>query len=305
MTTDTGTGYAHRDYAFSLRQFGTPRELMQSKGWVLERAIAGTTLKDAMGSYPLFACLNWSQLQADLKDIHDLVSLALVTDPFGEYDAAYLRQCFDMATPYKEHYVIDLEQPIKEYVSPHHARYAKKAMGSVTVAKSDAPQALLDDWSRLYDTLIQRHGIKGISAFSKESFAQQLSTPGIGAFSATCDGEVVGMLLWYTQGQVAYYHLGAYSERGYELRASFALFWFVIEYFAGIGLRWLDLGAGAGVHSDGNDGLSQFKRGWSNAVRQTYFCGRVFNPEAYASVVKERAIPQTSYFPAYRAGEFR
>ena len=66
--------------------------------------------------------------------------------------------------------------------------------------------------------------------------------------------------MWYLQGSVGYYHLGAFSPLGYELRSSFALFSFAINYFADSGLRWLDLGAGARVKGSETDGgLSRFK----------------------------------------------
>ena len=39
------------------------------------------------------------------------------------------------------------------------------------------------------------------------------------------------MALWYVSGDTGYYHLGACSEVGYELRALFGLFWYAIEYF--------------------------------------------------------------------------
>jgi hypothetical protein len=113
------------------------------------------------------------------------------------------------------------------------------------------------------------------------------------------------MLLWYVQGPVAYYHLGAYSPRGYELRASFALFWFATEYFAARGLKWLNLGAGAGIKDDGRDGLSRFKKGWSTGTRPAYLCGRVFDRPAYKKLTTETNLTGTRYFPVYRAGEFR
>jgi hypothetical protein len=113
------------------------------------------------------------------------------------------------------------------------------------------------------------------------------------------------MLLWYIQGNVGYYHLGAYSEFGYELRASFALFSFAIDYFAADRLRWLNLGAGAGVQGDATDGLSRFKRGWSTETRTVYLCGRIFNRSRYQEIVKAKRIGITGYFPAYRRGEFR
>ena len=300
------TGYMHHGYAESLVEFGTPRHLPLSGGWILERQIPGSQYKDAMGCYPLFACRDWSQLYLDLKEIADeLLSLAVVTDPFGNYDVNCLQQCFvDVAIPFKEHYIIDLSRPMSTFVSKHHCRYAQKAFGDISVERCDDPQRFLSEWVDLYASLVTKHNITGIPAFSKTAFAQQLSVPGIVIFRAICDERTVGMLLWYVQGKLGYYHLGAYSSLGYDLHASFALFWFVIEYFAANGLRWLNLGAGAGVEGNGTDGLSRFKRGWSTGTRTAYFCGHIFNRTKYLETVQAKEISITDYFPAYRAGEF-
>jgi lipid II:glycine glycyltransferase (peptidoglycan interpeptide bridge formation enzyme) len=110
------------------------------------------------------------------------------------------------------------------------------------------------------------------------------------------------MTLWYVLGNVGYYHLGAYNHAGYELRASFALFWRAIEHFAAKGLRWLNLGAGAGLEGSSTDGLSRFKRGWSTGT--AYFCGRIFDRAKYSEVVKASGVSAADYFPAYRKGEF-
>jgi len=123
-------------------------------------------------------------------------------------------------------------------------------------------------------------------------------------FRAVHEERTVGMLLWYIQEEVGYYHLGAYSPVGYNLRASFALFWFAIEYFATNGLRWLNLGAGAGVRGDGMDGLSRFKHGWSTGTQTAYFCGRIFDRARYLEIVRVKGISTTDYFPAYRKDEF-
>ena len=59
-----------------------------------------------------------------------------------------------------------------------------------------------------------------------------------------------------------------------------------------------------GVESNCTDGLSQFKRGWSTGTRTAYFCGRIFDHKSYAEIVKAKGIAATTYFPAYRKGEF-
>ena len=300
-------GYVHPGYVASLREFGTPRELPHCRGWILEREIPGFPDRDAMGCYPLFACQDWPQLHADLDKIgNKLVSLSLVTDPFGECDPSYLERCFkDLVVPFKEHFVTDLSRATSTFVSSHHQRYAHKALRRLCVERCQDPTQFIDDWTALYATLVDRHHIEGIRAFSTNSFARQLNVPGIVSFRAVYEDTTVGMLLWYVRGEVGYYHLGASSTRGYELRASSALFSFAIEQFSAEGLRWLSLGAGGGVKSRGTaDGLTRFKRGWSTHTRTVYLCGRIFDPQRYAEIVKAKGIEATDYFPAYRKGEF-
>lgn len=298
------SGYSHRDYAFALSEFGTPTLLPCSGGWFLKRQIAGSSWEDGMGCYPLFSCYDWSGLKTDLESV-DLVSFAAVLDPFSGLEEPFMRECFpDVAFIFKQHFVTDLQQSPKTFVAPHHMRNVKKALGRVSVEQCSNPATALEDWHRLYLVLVQRHSIRGISAFSKASFAKQLCVPGMVAFQAMHEGEVVGMLLWYVQRGVAYYHLGAYSDKGYELRASFALFWHAMEHFAASGTRWLCLGAGAGASSDATDGLTLFKKGWSTGTRAAYFCGRIFSRTQYDALVAARNIPETKYFPAYRKGEF-
>jgi hypothetical protein len=292
-------------YALSLSEFGNPRELPRCEGWVLERRIPGFGDRDAMGCYPLFACRDWSYLHVDMKSLEsELVSLALVTDPFAECTREYLSRCFDHVVPFKEHFIIDLKQEIDSHVSQHHRRYIRKGLQQVSVECCRNPIDFIDDWSGLYEELILRHRIRGIAAFSREAFTGQLSVPGLVMFRAMREDKTLGILLWYVHGDLAYYHLGSTSRRGFELHASFALFSFAINYFAERGLRWLDIGAGAGVGGDGTDGLTRFKRGWATGTRTVYFCGRIFNPGRYAEIAEAKRITAAAYFPAYRKGEF-
>ena len=300
------TGYLHPSYAEALSEFGSPRQLPGCQGWVLQRQILGADQRDAIGCYPLFSCADWSKLNADLEQIRDgLVCLAVVTDPFGEYDDAYLRECFpDLVLPFKQHFVVDLSRPLDSFVHPHHRRNARKALGQFSVERCARPADFLDDWVDLYQTLIERHQITGMAAFSRNSFSGQFKVPGIVVFRAVHNNKTAGMLLWYVQGNRAYYHLGAYSLAGYDLRASFALFSYSIEYFAGLGTQWLNLGGGAGIRNDATDGLSRFKRGWSNETRMAYLCGRIFDRARYEQIAAAKGIQATDYFPAYRQGEF-
>jgi hypothetical protein len=299
------TGYRHPTYAASLAEFGTPRALPRSGGWLLERAVPGGPYRDAMGCYPLFSCLDWSGLKADVDALAtDLVSVSLVSDPFGRYDDETLRSCFvGKVVPYKHHFVADLRRARETFVSRHHRYYANRALSAVEIDRCDEPGGLLDEWLPLYDQLIERHQLGGLKAFSRQSFAMQLTVPGVVMLRARQGGRTVGAHLWYLQDDVVHSHLAAANQAGYDLNVSYALHWFALEAFAREAL-WINFGAGAGLSGDGGDGLTRFKRGWATDTRLAYFCGRIFDRDKYAAALAARRLPDNDYFPAYRKGEF-
>src|SRR5437762_10081377 len=104
------TGYLSAAYADSLAEFGAPLQLVRSGGWILKRAIPGTSDEDATSCYPLFLCRDWKALADDLHALDgQVVTMSAVTDPFGGYDNADLRRAFrDVVKPFKEHWIVDL-----------------------------------------------------------------------------------------------------------------------------------------------------------------------------------------------------
>jgi len=297
-------GYHHPAYALSLAGFGSPRELPRCGGWILERRIPGYTDRDGMGCYPLFVCSDWSALRHDVRDLDGaLVSLALVTDPFGSYALSDLEESFDTVTRFKEHFVADLSGGPGAAVSSHHRYYARRALKSVSVEVCKDPPAFLDEWLALYAELVRRHRLRGIKAFSRDAFARQLQVPGLVLFRAVSEGATVGAHLWYVEGDVAYSHLAATSEEGYRLRAPYAIYWRAMEVLFDRNVRWLGIGAGGGTQGQAPTGLTEFKRGWASATRPSYFCTRILDAPRYADVVRDSGARATEYFPAYRAGE--
>jgi hypothetical protein len=296
-------GYAHADYAASLAEFAQPLHLERSDGWLLRRAIKGTPYCDAMGPYPLFFCRNWGQLGEDLSGLtSDLVSVVLVTDPFADVDAVSLSGRFDRVVRFKEHYVAELDQPREKFVRTSHRATARRALRSVAVEVCERPWDHLDDWLRLFANLSRRHSISGLRAFSRQAFETQLRIPGLVMFQASAGDEVVGLDLWYVQGDAAYGHLAAFSELGYKLRASYATKWTMLGYFSGR-VRRVDLTGPVGRSVSRSEGLAAFKSGWSTATRPVYLCGRILQPDLYEELSRRQRAATTDYFPAYRDGE--
>ncbi|MGE3317126.1 MAG: GNAT family N-acetyltransferase [Planctomycetaceae bacterium] len=294
-------GYASREYAGSFSEIAVPRALPHCGGWVLEREIGGGDARDAIGCYPLFQCEKPSRLGDDLARLGDeLVTLSIVPDPFADFDINDLKEWFpDVCRPFKQHYVVDFSRNWEESISSHHRRKVRVGSREVQVVRAENPADVLDDWCALYRQLINRHSIRGISRFSRASFEAQLNVPGIVAFQAKQGSETVGSLLWYFHGDVAYYHLGAFSPSGYALGASHVLFHESLAYFAWRRARFAALGSAAGLEANEDDGLARFKQGWANASRTAWFCGRVLNRPAYQQMVAESGS-DVGYFPSYR-----
>jgi hypothetical protein len=292
--------YAQAGYARALSEFGKPVYLERARGWLLERPIPGSDVRDAMGCYPLFCCGDWSGLPGDLEDL-PLVAVSLVADPFGPYGEHELSQIFDLVRPLKEHYLVDLSRPVEAVVSKHHRYSARRAFESVSVSMSDKPNVHLDEWLRLYAVLGRKKSLHGIRAFSPQSFRHHLNLPGTRFFTATAGGTTVGAHWFFVDGNVAYSHLAACDEAGYQLGASYALQWAAIEHLSTIA-AWLDLGGAPGVSDDPDNGLAQYKRGWATHTAPAYLCGRILDHARYAGLSKGNE--GANYFPAYRRGEF-
>ena len=297
-------GYENPAYAQSLAEFGTPRELPRSGGWILERAVPGSSFRDAIGSYPLLVCRDWSGLRADLQEVEDrrqLISLGVVPDLFGDHDPALLRECFaDVVMPFKEHFITDMRRPLIESVSRHHRKYARKALQQVQVeVVNDAP-GYLDEWVELHRNLVARHHAEGIRAYSRRAFSIQLGLPGIVVMRATHCGTPVGAQLWFQHRKVAYGHVLAFNQLGYDVGAPYALYWFALEHFLGK-VDWCTMGGVSGTDVALSGGLSQFKRGWATTTRTAYFCGRIFDRDKYQELVLLHGRAPDGFFPAYRS----
>jgi len=295
-------GYAAKEYARSFAEFGEPLALPRSGGWLLLRALPEESGCDAMGCYPLFCCTNWTRLRDDLQDLPaDIVAVSLVADPAAEVSLAGLQESFpDVCYHYKDHYFANLSQPLESFVASHHQRNARQAAKSLRVERLENPLEFLSTWNELYSRLIERHDIRGQAAFSPAAFQQQFMVPGLRAYAASVDDEIVGMVLWMVNETTAYYHLAAYSEAGYERKASFAIIWHSLKAFAAEGIHYGALGGGAGTFA-ASEGLSRFKQGWSNETRPAYLCGRILDRDRYAELSAQSGNSGSSYFPAYRA----
>lgn len=301
-------GYRHHLYAASLGEYGEPIFLQHSEGQLIKRSVPNSDFFDATGIYPFLVCTDWSNLREDLDELasEDIVSLVSVIDPFAGCSKEFLTECFhDRAFAFKEHYVADMSLEINEIVTSNHRYFARRALNKrgVEVELVQDPLDTLDDWVDLYSVLIERYNITDMRAFSRKAFEHQLSIPQAVVFRGWAQGKVVGVHMWFIDGEIGYHHLVASSELGYDLGASYAMYMKSIEYMKER-VAWIGLGARAGSSDSEESGLDKFKKGWSTETRTAYLCGRIYDTERYEWLNQQAGTANSSYFPAYRQGEF-
>ncbi len=297
---DEFRGYADRQYAHSFAEFGVPAHLPTCDGWLLTRPIPNSGLFDSSGLYPFFSCRDWHGLPSDLAaHQNNVVSTVIVTDPLMDADCiGGLSEVFDVA-PYKKHFLVDLSLQRDDGISAHHLRCARNGLRKVTVELCQ-PHAILDDWCRLYQHIVQRHQIVGIRAFSRNSFDRQLRVPGATLFAAYDHGKLIGLHWYLITNDVVYAHLAALDPVAYRLSASYALHYSAIEHFRGK-YRWLVLGSAPDPTNARGTGLWEFKQGWASSTVQNYLVRIMGNASQYEQLVRAGAQEPTGYFPAYRA----
>lgn len=298
--------YSSGSYAESFQEHGQPIKLPRSGSWVLERQVPGSDALDATALYPLFACPNWDELEQDIDALGcDWLTLAAVPDPMTSPDAGRLEKLFpDLVNPFKLHYLIDLDRPIAEQANKHHRYESRRAMKHSTVEVLEEPWNYVDDWTKLYAELVERHNISGLQDFSRSAFDAQLRCPGMIMLGAKVDGQIVGAHLWFANGETVTSHLAAFAPEGYKSMVSYAIYWRATEIFSDMGYRWMNIGGGAGAKADAKDGLTRFKRGWTSETRTAYFCGRILDRDRYEAITGKRDIEPGAFFPAYRAADF-
>jgi hypothetical protein len=297
-------GYRGEAYARTLSEFGEPIRLQQSGGWVLRRQIPDSDRFDAMGCYPIFSCEHWAGLGDDLRCLamDGLVSLVMVSDPFSGPGEAVRSDFFDLARPFKTHFVADLDLGPDGVASAHHRYEARRGLRRLVVDAQWKPSMHLKEWLSLYEGLVSYRGISGLRAFSEACFENLFAIDDVLLVRAIDQGVTVGAQVLLAQDDVIHAHLAAFTPDGYKHGASYALDWFAMDFLKGE-FKWIDWGGQAGLEAGGHDGLAKYKQGWASETRATWLLGAILDRRGYEDLVG-CSDPGVEYFPRYRSGEF-
>lgn len=125
------------------------------------------------------------------------------------------------------------------------------------------------------------------------------SQAGITAIGAWLADELVSAHVWVSDGRYVHSHLAASSDAGYKAGAAYAVYDASLRAFPAAEL--LNLGGGAGIGDDPDDGLARFKRGFANDSAQSYICGEILDRTRYEALSQYGGTGgEVTFFPAYR-----
>lgn len=295
--------YNSMEYCSCLEGFGTPLELDGMPGCLLRRRIPGTGLDDLVYPYPMFTVTDEDSLLGSLRSqkTGGCVSATIVTDPLAGFDPCSGE--WDLALRWKTHLIADNALPSANTFSDKVCYYSRRAAGrfgfEVRLSPDGRP-GLLGDWMRLWEVLVERHGLKGLKALSPGYFQGLFALDGV-LPAILSDGEGIHAIhIWIVDGNDAYSHLHASDTRAYDCSANYLLYSEELKLLSELGCRRCLLGSASG--GGGEDGLYAFKRQFANATADNHLLGLVMDRAAYAELTGS-PLHDGGYFPAYRRGE--
>ena len=295
-------GYFARAYRDSFRPFGPVQTLPASGLHLLHRALPDGR-HDLAGLYPYSCATNWAALPGDIADLRGsgAVAVSMVTDPFAEDPAQQATKDWQLQTPFKTHFIVDLAQDWRAGRSRNTRYYATRGLALQDMKVRDDPAAFAKPFWALYAAAAERLDMGALQRMSPQIIADHLTLAGAFLVTAHAGDRLTGAMITVQNGDTAYLHLMGMVPDAVKLHTSYALFHTALAHLEGLGCRYVSLGGAAGPRDDPEDGLYKFKKRWATETRRTWLVGAVLDAEAYDALNTQSGMPETGYFPAYRA----
>lgn len=254
---------------------------------------------DAIGIYPIEILSPSADVKSGLSFLwgQGLVSVILILDDFHRPSMDVLTNSFSVCRKFKNHYIFDPHQRPVTYDKHHRyeLRQAHKAVRTQVISLAEH----MNDWLSLYASLSSRHNLSGSHIFPIEHLNALSQMDNVVAFGAFIDNQLVSCHIWVEYEGYAHSHLAASNDQGYASRAAYALNDFALHYFKDHTI--VNFGGGAGIN-DENNGLSKFKKGFSNKEVDALICGKILDQKRYDELIVLNGVSaKTNFFPAYRS----
>jgi hypothetical protein len=202
-----------------------------------------------------------------------------------------------------ERYLVDLtlteEEQRASLASKWRANLAKSAGNGLDLREADLQEGL-PDFMALYQAMLARKQFSDLHRIGTLPKFAALLIPELKGrlFLASHEGRPIAGSIAIGPGERVLVPFSASDDRALELRAGYALRWFLIDRLRGSGARWLDLGG-----AEGDDGLRHFKSGNVGKRGRVIeipgefdFAGGALSAAVSAGLDLARALKQASLF---------
>ena len=295
--------YTTREYVKTLAHLG---EVLTLEGGasLLVRQVQGIDCLDWAGPYPFLDGGHLAGLECDLRHAtsQSVAALSAVLEPLTMPNERLISNVFpDFDRPFKQHALVDLGADLEAQRSSQHRRKVRRALRKVNVERASVDDSVREEWLGLYSGLREARGFAGQMAdFDEAGLEAQLGLPGSRYYRARMSGTTVAAALWFDSEEFTWYHLGASTDAGRAVEASYALFDLALRQSVEAGLSWANLGGGAGLAEIEDDGLARFKRGWTPHLGWSRLVGRIISLATYESACQLGGPSRGGTFPPYR-----
>lgn len=191
-------------------------------------------------------------------------------------------------------YVIDLETWDIDASIGYSMRRKLKAGARAAAAFVTDPSRLAAAFPALYIDLLARAG--GRAEFTDAALERWFQEPGLIAFGAETNGQIVNAQIGRRHGIWADFHLSGTTAQGRELQAW--VIWKSIEALRETGVRFLNIG---GYGAPG-DGLHLAKSRFGAVEHPLRSLRQVYDPKRFSELCAKAGAEMASpFFPPYRA----
>lgn len=298
-----GCPYSSALYAHTLTHIGEVTLLGESDEAFLVRTLPNQEAgADLIAPYPFAQIRDADALSRAFTDTSGCASATAVLEPLSAPGEQDRRRLFpDHLARFKEHTIVDLSADLDALRASGHRRKVRKAHGSLRVERAEEPNRHAIEWIELYCHLREAKGFRGsLADFTGEALAAQLGLSGVRYYRAMAGERCVAGAVWFDGPGATYYHLGASHPEGRAHSASFGLFDAALRDAQAEGRRWANLGGGAGLAQDPQDGLARFKQGWSREKGWSYVGGRILDRSLFDELNRAAGPVREGVFPPYR-----
>jgi hypothetical protein len=284
------------DYLYSLEHIGSKLNLPKSGISLVKRPIDGTNHFDGMGVWPYCTQPNPEVIQIFREEMisEGLISYFAILRP--DYPAsanAFKTNGFEIHK-LKEHFVYDPSLPEPCYSSK--TRFNINRGKKLWKLEPIALQCYANEIASFHERLASLKSFSRITHLKSSHFTKLAKLQGVHTVGAFDKMGLGAVLITVHDGNEIHFHTLTGAERAYKKNAFYALYNDALERWGRSSLIYL----GGVPFSENAQGISRFKKRFSNRYASVEMVRIILNREISQELARNKNATANDWFPPYR-----